>query len=95
MAAPELNSPALKKYGLSRPDLSLKLPNFSTPSRMHKSMNSRLIGQGHSGGSLARDTPRRKRRAERSRPSEAAQWPLPPGIIARDAHHPRPRPFLS
>jgi hypothetical protein len=40
IAAPELNRPALKKYGLSRPDFNLKLPNLSTPKRVHKSMKS-------------------------------------------------------
>jgi len=30
----------LKKYGLSRPDFNLKLPNFNTPSLVHRSMNS-------------------------------------------------------
>ena len=29
MASPSLNSPALKKYGLSRPDLSLNVPKRS------------------------------------------------------------------
>lgn len=40
MAAPVLNSPALKKYGLTRPDFSLKMPNLNTPSLMHSSMKS-------------------------------------------------------
>ena len=30
-AAPELIRPRLKKYGLVRPDFSLKEPNFRTP----------------------------------------------------------------
>jgi hypothetical protein len=39
-AGADVNSPALKKYGLERPDFSVKSPKRSTPARMAKSMNS-------------------------------------------------------
>src|SRR5512134_1325382 len=40
MARPVLNSPALKKYGLLRPDLSVNSPKRSTPSSMQRRMKS-------------------------------------------------------
>ena len=40
MAWPVLNRPALKKYGLLRPDFSLNSPKRSTPSSRHRRMKS-------------------------------------------------------
>src|SRR5688500_13965656 len=52
-ARPELNKPALKKYGLRRPDLSLNSPKRSTPSSRHRSIKERIGSQLNEG--LGRD----------------------------------------
>src|SRR5579871_236666 len=43
-ASPSLNRPALKKYGLTRPDLSVKLPKRSAVRRSASSMKANWYG---------------------------------------------------